>query len=337
MLPEPTASNRSVAIGDSRQEVALSSVMTVKGPVSSDQLGLTLTHEHLFCDLTRDASGYNSMLNDPELTYRELMRYKNAGGVTLVDQTTAGLRGHDNHLLPVKHALAIRQMADRTGLNIVLGAGWYREPYYERRLYRMKTNEIAEELVRDITDGIDGTDVRAGILGEIGAHFTWVSSVEERVFRAVARAHKKTGVSIATHALYWSVGLDQLDILEDEGVDLRRVVIGHCQSHLDHDYHAEIARRGAFVQFDRMGSIPNDYILERWFGLIKQLIDAGLTRHVLFSQDVCKRDDYVAYGGRGYEYIATTLRDDLAEFGVTDEQYHQITVDNPRRALTGED
>jgi predicted metal-dependent phosphotriesterase family hydrolase len=313
----------------------MDTVMTVTGPVPADRLGLTLVHEHVFLDLTRDVAGRNSLLNDPELAYRELMRYKEAGGVTLVDQTTGGLRGHDHDLLPVKHALAVRDMARRTGLQIVLGAGWYREPYYERRLWRMRTDEIAEELVRDLTVGIDGTDVQAGLLGEIGAHFTWVSPVEERVFRAVARAHRRTGVTIATHALNAPVGLDQLDILREEGVDPRRVIVGHCQSYPYHAYHAEIARRGAFVSFDRLG-VANPYEHERMLDLVLAMLRAGLGRHVLFSQDVCWRSDYVAYGGRGYAFVPTGLREELRVHGVSDEEFRRITVENPRRALTGD-
>lgn len=309
--------------------------MTVTGAVQADRLGFTLMHEHIFLDLTRDVAGKMSLLNDPELAYRELMLYKRAGGVTLVDQTTGGLRGHDHDLLPVKHALAVRDMARRTGLQIVLGAGWYREPYYERRLYRAKTDQIAEELVRDLTEGVEGTDVRAGLLGEIGAHFTWISPVEERMFRAVARAHRRTGVSIATHALHSPVGLDQLDILQQEGVDPRRVVVGHCQSYPHHEYHAAIARRGAYVSFDRLG-VTNEYEHETMLRLIREMLAAGLARHVLLSQDVCWRSDYVAYGGRGYAYVATGLSEELRGLGVSDEHYHQITVDNPRRALTGE-
>ena len=132
------------------------------------------------------------------------------------------------------------------------------------------------------------------------------------------------------------MGLNQLDILEEEGVDLRRVVIGHCHNWPSHEYHAEIARRGAFAQFDRLGN-PNEYEHAIQVGLIKQMIDAGLTDHVLFGQDVCRRSDYVAYGGKGYGYLPSTLREDLYEIGVSQEQYDQITVVNPRRALTGED
>ena len=160
--------------------------------------------------------------------------------------------------------------------------------------------------------------------------------VEERVFRAVARAHKSTGVTIATHALNWSVGLDQLDILQEEGVDPRRVVVGHCQSHPYHEYHAEIARRGAFVSFDRMG-VTNKYEHDSAIRLIRQMVNAGLTGHVLLSQDVCYRQDYDAYGGKGYAYVPGELLQELREIGIADEQFHEITVENPRRALTGED
>ena len=311
-------------------------IMTVTGPLPPDQLGLTSIHEHIFSDLSRDRPGAATLLNNAGLAHRELMGFKDAGGATVVDQTTAGLRGHDHDIVPVKHALAIRQMAERTGLNIVLGAGWYRELHYEKHLYRMRTNEIADDLVRDIEQGIDGTDVRAGILGEIGTQFTWVSPVEERMYRAVARAHEQTGVTIATHALFWPVGLDQLDLLAEEGVDPGRVIVGHCQSYPDHAYHAEIARRGAFVAFDRMGS-TNAYTHETDLGLIKQMVDAGLTRHVLLGHDVCYRDDYVVNGGRGYAYIPGAMEDDLREIGVAGEQFRQMTVENPRRALSGEE
>jgi phosphotriesterase-related protein len=313
----------------------MATVMTVTGPVPADRLGFTLMHEHIFLDLTRDIAGRNSLLNDPELAARELALYRQAGGTTLVDQTTGGLRGHDHDITPTAHALAVRDVARRTGLQVVLGAGWYREPYYERRLWRMKTDQIAEELVRDVTAGLDGTDVRAGLLGEIGSHFTWISPVEERVFRAVARAHRRTGVSIATHALNSPVGLDQLAILEEEGVDPRRVVVGHAHSYPVPEYHAALARRGAFVSFDRLGYVQ-PYEHERMLEGIRRLVEAGLVGHVVLSQDVCWRTDYVAYGGRGYAFVPTGLREELRALGIGDEPFHRMTVDNPRRALTGE-
>ncbi|MBH74419.1 MAG: hypothetical protein CL896_01320 [Dehalococcoidia bacterium] len=314
----------------------MAKIMTVTGPIEASELGNTLMHEHIYVDLTRDVMNRNQLLNDPELAYQELKLYKDAGGHSLVDVTTGGLKGNDHDLLPVPHPIAIRQIAEKTGLNIILGAGWYRETYYDHRLYRMKTDEIAEELVRDITEGFKGTDVKAGIIGEIGAHFTWISPWEERIFRAVARAQKKTGLTVTTHALDWPVGLDQMDLLQEEGVDPRRIIVGHCQSWPYYDYHAEIARRGGFVQFDRLGTSP-PYEHGVTMQCIKQLIDDGLTKHLLFSQDVCHRTDYTRYNGCGYAFVLTKLREELQLLGFSDEVFHQITVENPRRALSGED
>ncbi len=302
-------------------------VMTVTGPISADQLGYTLMHEHLFLDLTKDTWTNNNFLSDPDLTLIELERYKQAGGVTLVDQTNRGL-GQDPR--------AVRQMAERSGLNIILGCGWYREPYYEPHLYRWKTDQVAEQMIRDITEGIDDTGVRAGIIGEIGAHFQWISPVEERVLRAAGRAQRRTGVTVTLHSTRAPLGLDQLDILREEGVDPRRVVVGHAHSYPHHSYHAEIARRGAFLTFDRMG-ITNEWERQRNVRLIRELLEAGHEKHVMLSQDVCYKSDLVAYGGLGYAFVPGRFSDILREAGVTDEQIHQMMVENPRRALTGED
>ena len=301
--------------------------MTVSGPIAADRLGFTLIHEHLLLDLMRDAWIGNNILNDPELALIELQRYKQAGGVTLVDQTNRGL---------AQDPLAIKDLAARSGVQIILGCGWYRETYYEPYLYRWKTDQIADQMVADITDGIDGTGVRAGIIGEIGAHFTWISPAEERVLRAAGRAHRRTGLTVTLHATRAPLGLDQLDILRDEGVDPRRVVVGHAQSYPVFEYHAEIARRGAFISFDRMGA-NNPYDLQKNLQLVRAVLDAGLEQHLVLSHDVCYRSDLVTYGGLGYTAISSHLPAALRDIGVSDQQLQRIMVDNPRRALTGAD
>lgn len=320
-------------------------VMTVTGPVSSTELGFTLVHEHIFLDLMPDAWLAPNYMNDPVLAEMELMRYRDAGGATLVDQTSGGLRENDQNLLfdeelnHVKHAIAIREMSQKTGLNIILGCGWYREPYYEPRLWRMRTNDIADEIIRDVTEGIDGTDVRAGFIGEIGAHFNWLSAIEERVLRAAARAQVETGVALGTHATRGPHGLDQLDVLEQEGVDLSRVVVAHSGGYPRHKYHAEIARRGSYISFDRMGTLKtaNDYERQRTLDSIKRVLDAGLIESLLFSHDVCYNTDYAAYGGGGYEFLSTRGPVLLSEeLGITSDEFNTIMVDNPRRLLTGE-
>lgn len=319
-------------------------IMTVTGPIPADQLGFTLVHEHIFLDLMRDAWVQPNYLNDPELANIELRAYKEAGGVTLVDQTSGGLRENDHNLIfdedlnHLPHAIAVREIAKKTGINIVLGCGWYRETYYEPRLWRMSTDEISEEMVRDLTEGIDGTGVRAGTIGEIGAHFNWLSAIEERVLRAAARAQKKTDVALTTHATRGPQGLEQLDVLEQEGIDLRRVAIAHSGHFPIHKYHVEIAKRGAYISFDRMGNLKtaNEFERRRTLRLIHQLISEGFIQNILFSHDVCYTTDYATNGGSGYSFLSTQGLALLStEIGLQQEQFNTIMVENPRRLLTG--
>ena len=296
--------------------------MTVRGPVTADDLGVTLPHEHVFLDLTQEYRS-DGLLNDPMLAEAELRRYVDAGGRTLVDVTSGGLRGD-----PV----ALREMSERTGLRIVRGSGFYREAYFPPELDELSTDAVADLIVRDIEEGVDG--VRAGIIGEIGCD-RFISAVEERSFRAAARAHRRTGLTITTHAARWPVGTAQLDLLVEEGVDPGRVVIGHCDMVPDHDYHLALAKRGAWVQLDTVQG-GSEYDTRQRLDWIRSLADAGHLDQVLLSQDVCLRTNYAAFGGPGYAYVVSTFADLLRAEGFNDADLHGLLVDNPRRMLTGE-
>ena len=303
----------------------MSEVMTVTGPVRAKDLGFTLMHEHLLLDLLKDSWSVNNLLYEPELATLEVMRYRDAGGVTLVDLTNRGLG---------QRPLAVRSIAEETGLQIVLGCGWYREPYYEPYLHRWYVDRMAEQMIADLTVGIDDTGVRAGIIGELGAHERWVSPVEERMLRAGARAQRKTGVTLTTHGTKSPVALQQLDILREEGVDPARIVVGHSHSWPYPEFHEEIVRRGAWLSFDTISG-RSEYELGKIIRLIKAVLEAGHIDRLLLSHDVCYRTQYVSYGGCGYDFISTRLFAHLAKIGVTGDMFEQIMVDNPRRALTG--
>ncbi len=298
-----------------------SGVMTVTGPVAAEQLGVTLPHEHVFLDLTREYRG-NGLLNDADLAASELQRYVDAGGRTLVDVTTGGLNGDP---------AGLRDMAERTGLQIVRGAGFYRRAYFPPELDELSTDAVADLIVRDIEEGTDG--VRAGIIGEIGCDRV-ITALEERSFRAAARAHRRTGLTITTHAARWPVGIAQLDLLAEEGVDPSRVVIGHCDMVPDHRYHLEVARRGAWVQFDTVQGV-HEWDVEQRLGWLRSLADHGFLDRVLLSQDVCLRTDYAAMGGPGYAYVVTEFADRLKASGFDESDVRGLLVDNPRRMLTG--
>ena len=187
-------------------------------------------------------------------------------------------------------------------------------------------------MLREIADGVDGTGVRPGVIGEIGVHRSWVTAMEERVHRAAARAQLKSGLPLITHSPLSPVGLDQLTILEAEGVDPARVAIGHSDSYLHLGYHLQILARGAWVMFDNIGSAyPN--MEERRIRLLKELLDRGFADRLLLSQDVCT-DVQLKFGGAsGYVGVPGRFLPALRGLGVPEEAITAMTVDNPRRFL----
>jgi phosphotriesterase-related protein len=159
-------------------------VMTVLGPVEAGVLGVTLPHEHILCDLWRVTRDPRHFMIDAPLAVEEVGLFKTAGGGTIVDCTTRQF-GRD--------PAALRAIARATGVHVVMGCGWYREPFYDRSVYEGSVAGIAAAIEREILDGVDGTGVRPGIIGEIGTDLHYISPAEERVFRAVARVQRRTG------------------------------------------------------------------------------------------------------------------------------------------------
>jgi len=181
--------------------------------------------------------------------------------------------------------------------------------------------------------GIDDTGVRAGIIGEIGCD-RFLTPAEERSFRAAARAHIETGLTITTHAGRWPVGLPQLDLLASEGVPAERVIIGHCDMVPDSAYHRQLAERGAWVQFDNIQAGP-EVVLEATVRAITALVAAGHEGRILLSQDICLVSQFRTMGGSGYGYILESFVPRLLGAGLDPTTIDRLLVDNPARALVG--
>ena len=303
-------------------------VQTVLGPVAPGDLGFTLPHEHTKCSLwwIENRWDYWELIGDEPRINEELAAYKALGGGTLVDVTPIGI-GRD--------LTRLARLSQATGLHIVAGAGWYRQAYYpaEARIDRRSIDDLADEIVQEFVNG----PVRPGIIGEIGTDKPWVTAQEERVFRAAARAALRTGASVTTHAVQSDVGLAQLAILEEEGLDPARIVIGHCDSHPRIEHWREIVRRGAHVEADFLGMsfTPLERAGEpKVLELITTLLNEGFEKQILLSQDVCHDSQLASYGGNSYTYLQKSFLPRLAAAGVNATTIKTITVENPARLLT---
>jgi predicted metal-dependent phosphotriesterase family hydrolase len=306
-------------------------VVTVTGPVPPERIGFTLPHEHLSCrpELVRTRQELVDFTSDVEVMTDELHDFRRRGGSCVVDLTSEGL---------ARDPIWLRNLATRSGVFIVMGAGWYRESHYppEAGIDRRSVDDLADEIVAELENGVDATGVRPGIIGEIGTDHAWVSPREERVFRAVARAARRTGLAVSTHALHSQVGLDQLRILEEEGLEPARVVIGHADSNLEIDYALAVLDRGATVQFDLLGR-TGEYATAREVVLVElivELLERGYASRILLSHDIYDNAQLKAYGGTGFGYLTQHFLPHLRTAAVGEGEIAAMTIENPRRLLT---
>jgi predicted metal-dependent phosphotriesterase family hydrolase len=306
-------------------------VMTVSGPIPPERLGFTLPHEHTGIALwhVKDRWDYWELTPDELLIADELRDFRRRGGATLVDLTLPGV-GRDPERL--------RRLSSSTGLNIVLGTGWYREAYYpaEALVDRRSADDLADELTREFEEGIGETGIRPGIIGEIGTDKPWVSAREERVHRAAARAAKRTGMAITTHSVLSPVGLAQLRLFIEEGVDPARVVIGHADSYPNLEHWVAILEQGANLELDFLGQRfgEEEAAEPRLIELLVELLERGYADQILLSQDVCHNRQLKANGGFGYTYLQQHFLPRLRTAAVGEGEIARMTVDNPRRILT---
>ncbi len=337
----------------------MTSVMSVRGPVDTSQLGITLPHEHLvndatswahrtesvgwdpedfaarpvapdiLWDLKHDPFGNldNCRLDDIEATVEEVTRYAALGGRTILE--TTGLEaGRD--------LAALRQISERTGVNIVAGTGYYLESAQPDHVRGLAPEQIAERLLLDLTQGEDG--IRPGFIGEIGVGQPFTAQ-EHASLRGAFLAQREVLLPMQVHLPGWfRVGDRVLDIGEECGVDPAHVVLCHMgPSGGDPDYQERLLRRGAWVQYDMIGmevfyadqgvQCPSD---EENARNLLQLVERGFGSQLLISQDVFLKSLLRRHGGPGYGHILQYFVPRLRRLGLDDEGVTRLLVDNPR-------
>lgn len=341
-------------------------VQTVLGLIEPDELGFTLPHEHLLLDLsvrfklmeqnvtaramaekpvTIDMAGWlrfhlfenrdNLLLDDEELAIKEITRFKLAGGRSVVDVTNWGI-GQDPH--------ALYRISLATGLNIIMGTGYYTmDSGCAEVLAEKSEEEIYQEIVRDIREGTGG--ICAGIIGEIGADSWPLHDIEIKSLRAAVRAQRATGAGLTIHPGRLDESpLQIIRVIDQAGADMSRAVIEHIdRTAYSFDTMVEIAKAGCYLEFDcfsmegyyprRYGvfDVPNDagrvnYIL--------RLIDLGYLNQMLIATDTAMKARLMAYGGPGYAHIPENVLPWMRAKGMSEEIIRTLTVENPRRVLT---
>ena len=305
-------------------------IITVSGPIPASQAGFTLSHEHLLCDLWAFTKSYDGILDDETLAACEVAKYREAGGTSLVDATSGGLG---------RNPLALRRISEASGVRIIMGSGWYRECVYPPVVSEKDPGALADLIAGDILHGADGTGVRAGIIGEIGTERRHITPAQERVFRAAARAQRRTGACVMTHTTHFGeLAMEQIALLREEGVPPERIVISHLGDRHDTTQLLRVAREGVFLSVDNIGYVgggyPSDEVRMR---NVCHLAAEGHLAQVVLSGDICQKSHLSAYGGKGYAHVLRSFLPLLRAHGVEEDAIHQMMVANPARMLNIEE
>jgi len=338
---------------------------TVLGPIAGEAMGITLPHEHLLIDFAvmfrEPAAGAerglsrqpvtlanlgwvrhhfssnldNLQLLDEAVARDEALLFRHAGGQTFVDPTNRGL---------ARDPLALARVARATGLNIIMGSGYYVDAAHPPGMDRRAVDDIARELVADLTVGVDGTGVRAGFIGEIGTTWPWTDN-EKKVVRAAVAAQRETGAALMIHpGRHERLPLAIVDFIRKEGADLERTIMCHIERTIaDPGVLLELAATGVRLEYDLFGLETSYYPYNPAFDMpndgermrqILFLIERGHLAQLLMSHDIAYKHCLTRWGGFGYHHLLVNVIPRLRARGADDRTVQTLLVDNPRRAFT---
>jgi phosphotriesterase-related protein len=301
----------------------MTSIPTTLGPKSSAELGFILPHEHIFVDLrTWDTPGYaQAEVEDViRLMASELTRAQAAGVTAIVECSTVGVG---------RRADIDRAVSEATHLPVVVPTGVYREPWVPDWVYDASEVHLAEWMLSELQGEIEDSGVQAGWI-KLSAGDDGLTACETKILRAAATAGRETNAVIGSHTIRGRVVRDQLDIIEAMGHAPERFIWIHTQVEPEFALHLEMARRGAWLEYDAIGNDDEKDLLN-----IQRLLNAGLGNHLLLSHDRGWYDPALPGGGvpKPYTYLSDQFLPKLRAIGVDEATIHQLTHANPYRAF----
>ena len=337
---------------------------TVLGPVEPSELGPTTMHEHLFIDFrimlqtpteataqrrahepitlrNRGWIAYNQYSNienlwvvEEDVAIDEARLFKRVGGGAIVDATTIGI-GRD--------PLALARVSRDSGVHVIMGAGFYVDIVHPDDMDSRTEDDLARKIIEDIEEGVDGTGIRAGIIGEIGC--TWpLTDNERKSLRASAIAQRETGAAILIHpGRHETAPLEIIEVLAEAGADISRVVMGHLDRTVANFETLEsLAATGCYLEWDLFGNEISHYPLSdmdmpsdgQRLDIIKRVIDElGCEDRIVLAHDICTRHRLTRYGGHGYGHIFENIIPRMRARGFTSERVSALTQHNAAQIL----
>lgn len=302
-------------------------IRTILGDIDPSELGFTMAHEHVLDDPR--VGGYmdnEHVLNDYEKAREMLEVYKAAGGEAMAEASTKHWG---------RNTVGMAELSRETGIKLICCTGYLCENQVnmDEWIADKTVDDLVEEMVKEVTTGMDGTGYKAGWI-KAGTSYNYISRREEMVLRAAARASRITGAPVHTHTSTGTMGLEQIAIMEEEGMDLNHFCIAHVSRNPDYWYHRKMLEKGVYLIYDGPGK-PKYYTDEVLANVLRKLVNDGYGDRLMLSNDMGKRTHHTVYGyGPGLTYIKNKFIPRLEEEGFDPKDTHRFMYENPARFYT---
>ncbi|KAM4689645.1 N-acetyltaurine hydrolase isoform 1-T3 [Discoglossus pictus] len=340
-------------------------VQTVLGPIHPNQLGYTLTHEHLTmafdCCYCPPPPHQEALASEPivmknlfwlkqnpysnkenlhlneevEAIKDELLYFKAAGGGTIVENTTTGIH---------RDVKTLKKLSEETGVNIISGAGFYVDATHSSETRSLSVEQLTEVIVKEVLQGADGTDIKCGVIGEIGCSWPLTDS-EKKVLQATAEAQSQLGCPVIIHPGRSSDAPSQIiNILQEAGADISKTVMSHLDRTIfDEKKLLEFAALGSFLEYDLFGTEMLNYQFNQAVDMpsdneriktLAFLIDNGYEDRIVIAHDIHTKNRLLKYGGHGYSHILTNIVPKMLLRDISQKAIDKILLENPKKWLT---
>lgn len=299
-------------------------VRTVCGDIDPSLLGVTYLHEHLIGAALKEGSDPDLTLDSEAAAIKELRLFHLAGGRAVVEMSPRDYG---------RNGPALKRISEASDVHVITVTGFIKGSSADPLVEGLSINQIADEMIRDVCDGVDGTSIKAGII-KGGSSKDKITPNEEKIFRAAARAQKETGACISTHTEAGTMALEQVALLKSEGVPAERILIGHMDRKMDFDYHLAVAHTGVVLGYDQFSKekyYPDSLRVE----FITKMVKQGFRSQLALSGDLARKSYFTSYGGGpGYTFLLWRILPWLREDGLTPDDIHAVMVATPQRLLS---
>lgn len=297
-------------------------IQTVSGRIKPSELGVTMCHEHFIVDLTAVRKDGVSKIETAEEVKPEIQLMMSLGVQAAVEVTTIDLK---------RDIRKLKQISDETGLKIVASTGFYLDPFHPDWLRETSAEEIADIFIKELTEGIEETGIRAGIIAEIASSPEAFTPSEMNVLKAAGIAAVMTGSAVSTHTGR-KTAQETIDTLIHAGVNPDKIIIGHQDLIDDSDYHLALLKQGVNIAFDTCGKSAYMSDDARAENAIK-IIRSGYGDHLMLSNDVSRNSYFVSNHGTGYTAAMSIVVPKILEKGGLQKDIDKLLIDNPARIL----